>query len=143
MKCSYLRSGFGGLEVTSDQAETVLGTLSLGCGEMTSGEEAGGKPIISQDLGIMVATFWRKGGNVTKVSCIDCCVEVGRDYAEIILLTLNPPEQLLFVISDDLDIQENMANGRGTTAAFTGFLLRDPTGKVIEQITTEDCKSVH
>lgn len=89
----------------------------------------------------MIATFWRHGKTL-RIPCDDVSVSVDRHYAEVILNTTDA-RRLLFVISNDPDIEQNMANAPGESAAFDGFLLRDPKGAVIERITVNDCLLVH
>ena len=93
--------------------------------------------------GPMVAQFWRKG-KFLKVPCLDVQVAINPYYAEIICSTPEPQAQdLLFVISDDPDIEANMTQSNGNCCAYDGFLLRDSRGQTIETITIHDCRSVH
>lgn len=92
--------------------------------------------------GPMIATFW-KHGKFLRISCDDVSVSVDRHYAEIILNTTDA-RRLLFIISNDPDLEQNMAKGpNGESASFDGFLLRDPSGTTIEKITVQDNLSIH
>lgn len=84
----------------------------------------------------MIATFWRHG-KVLKVPCDDVSVSVDRDYAEVVLSTTDN-RRLMFIISNDPDIEQNMGLPNGESAAFDGFQLRDPSGQTIERITVAD-----
>ncbi len=89
----------------------------------------------------MIATFWRHGKTL-RIPCNDVSVSVDRHYAEVILDTTDA-RRLMFVISNDPTIEQNMANGPGESAAFDGFLLRGPDGAVVERITVADNLSLH
>lgn len=91
--------------------------------------------------GPMVATFWKRGRTV-KLSVTDVSVAINPFYAEIICACEGDPNAHLFVVSDDPDIEANMA-AAGETHAYDGFLLRDSSGRVIEQIRADDIQTVH
>ncbi len=88
----------------------------------------------------MIAQFWRQGKFV-RVPCRDVSVAITPYYAEIILKTDEHTEDLLFVVSDDPDIEANMTTN-GQCCAYDGFLLRDHDGSTIEKITTADVKTL-
>ena len=124
---------------------TQVAGLAKGCDDMARRQSINDKHTLDERTGDgpMLATFWRKGKFV-KLMVSDVSVAVSHHYAEIILRTTDkPPQDLLFVVSDDPDVGANMSLPGGDSAAFDGFLLRDNDGSVIERVTVNDSATVH
>lgn len=117
----------------------MIGCANGGCDNMTIPEQ-----LLSGRPGPMIATLWRRGGKMVKIECEDCEVQVGPYLTEIMLHTPGPrSECLMFIVSDDPDVQADMlVNGRDT-AAFESFQLRDFDGTIIEQLSVFDSKAVN
>ncbi len=84
----------------------------------------------------LVASFWRNGKFI-KFHCLDCVVNAGPEYTEVILTTPNERDSM-FIITNDPTISANMSD-----RVFDGFQLRSAKGEVVEMITVNDSRAVH
>lgn len=114
------------------------GTMEVpeGCDKMTdinpSLNEAVATKMFDEPL---VASFW-KNGKFMHLRCIDCIVNSGPDYTEIILRGEDETNSM-FVITSDPEISASMS-GR----IFDGFQLKNAAGVTVERITTADNKTL-
>ena len=83
----------------------------------------------------LTASFW-KNGDFMRFKCVDCVVNSGPDYTEIILRS-EDEQNAMFIVTADPEISANMS-GR----VFDGFQLKNSAGETVERITTADCKTL-
>lgn len=84
----------------------------------------------------LVASFWRHG-NFVKFQCVDCVVNAGPEYTEVIL-TSPDTRDAMFIISNSPNIAADMSD-----RVFDGFQLRSSKGEVIEMVTVNDSMAIH
>lgn len=84
----------------------------------------------------LTATFWRQGDFI-KFKCIDCVVNTGPNYTEVVLRAEDETNNM-FLITADPEITAQMNDH-----IFDGFQLRRANGTVIEQITVTDNQTRH
>jgi len=84
----------------------------------------------------LIASFWRDG-QFLKMKCIDCVVNSGPNYTEIMIRSEDDTNSM-FLITADPEISAAM-NDR----IFDGFQLRNASGSIIEQITRDDSTTRH